>query len=90
MIGSEIGHFRIVKQLGKGGMGEVFQAQDTKLGRDVALKFLSAELSDDPTFCERFLREAQAIAALNHPHICTIFETGEHEGRPFFAMEYLD
>ncbi len=90
MIGSEIGHFRIVKQLGKGGMGEVFQAQDTKLGRDVALKFLSAELSDDPTFCERFLREAQAIAALNHPHICTIFETGEHEGRPFFAMEYLE
>ncbi len=90
MIGSEIGQFRIVKQLGKGGMGEVFQARDTKLGRYVALKFLSAELSDDPTFCERFLREAQAIAALNHPHICTIFETGEHEGRPFFAMEYLE
>ncbi len=89
MIGSEIGHFRIEKLLGKGGMGEVYLALDTKLGRQVGLKFLSAELSDDPTFCERFLREAQAIAALNHPHICTIFETGEHEGRPFFAMEYL-
>jgi tRNA A-37 threonylcarbamoyl transferase component Bud32 len=90
MIGPEVGQFRIVRKLGKGGMGEVFQARDTKLDRDVALKFLSEELSHDPTFCERFLREAQAIAALNHPHICTIFETGEQESRPFFAMEYLE
>lgn len=90
MIGSAVGHFKILAKLGKGGMGEVYKAKDTKLGRNVALKFLSLELSGNPSFCARFLREAQAVAALSHPHICTIFETGEYEGRPFFAMEYLE
>jgi serine/threonine protein kinase len=90
MIGSEVGHFLVLEKLGKGGMGEVYKAKDKKLARVVALKFLSPELSDNPVFSERFLREAQAVAALNHPHICTIFETGEHEGRPFFAMELLE
>ena len=90
MTGSQIGHFEILDLLGKGGMGEVYRAEDTKLGRTVAIKFLARELVNTPVYCERFLREARAIAALNHPHICTIFETGEHERRPFFVMEYLE
>jgi serine/threonine protein kinase len=90
MIGPQVGHFRIVKQLGKGGMGEVFKAEDMKLGRSVALKFLSSELDGSSEAGLRFQREARATAALNHPHICTIFEIGEHEGRPYFAMEYLE
>jgi tRNA A-37 threonylcarbamoyl transferase component Bud32 len=89
-IGATVAHFRIVEKLGEGGMGTVYKGEDSKLGRTVALKFLSKKLSGDPTASERFLREARAIAALNHPHICTIFETGTFEGRPFFAMEYLE
>lgn len=90
MLGETVSHFRILERIGRGGMGEVFKAEDTKLGRIVALKFLSAELKGNSEASLRFQREAQAIAALNHPHICTIFEIGEHQGRPYFAMEYLE
>jgi len=89
MIGAKVGHFQVLEKIGEGAMGEVFKARDTRLNRSVALKFLATNLCADPVASERFLREARAIAALNHPHICTIFDIGEHEGRPFFAMEHL-
>ena len=89
MIGESISHYIILEKIGEGGMGVVYKAEDTKLKRTVALKFVPSELTRDPQAKARFVQEAQAAAALDHPHICAVFEIGEAEGATYIAMPYV-
>ena len=90
MIGQVVSHYRVIEQIGAGGMGVVYRAEDTRLGRPLVLKFLPAALSRDPMALERFEREAKAASSMNHPGICTVYDIGEFEGQQYIAMEYLE